>query len=122
MEKILVIDDDKVIRVILRQLFEHAGYEVCVASDGQEGIEMYTSESPDLVVTDLIMPEKEGIEVIKEMIKSDPAVKIIAISGGGVGKAQVYLGLARSFGAAHVFEKPLNVQQMLETVDQMLHP
>lgn len=121
MEKILVIDDDKVIRIILKQLFEQAGYEVCEAVDGVQGMRLFKQEAPDLVVTDLIMPEKEGIEVIREMKITDPDAKIVAISGGGVGKAYAYLSLAQSMGAAHVFEKPLDVNLMLNTVDKMLH-
>lgn len=120
MEKILVIDDDSVVRVLLRQLFEQTGYTVCEASDGNEGVKLFKKESPDLVVTDLIMPEKEGLEAIKEIKSLKPDSKIVAISGGGIGNAQIYLGLARRLGASHVFEKPLNVSEVLSTVQTLL--
>lgn len=120
MEKILVIDDEPVIRIILKQLFEENGYDVCEASDGKQGIALFKKEKPDLVITDLIMPDEEGLEVMKKIKQMLPDAKIIAISGGGIGSAQVYLSLAKKMGASHVFEKPFDAKQMLATVQDML--
>ncbi|MFH2091389.1 MAG: response regulator [Pseudomonadota bacterium] len=119
MEKILVIDDEPAIRILLRQLFEQAGYEVYEASDGKQGIFVYKKENPDLVITDLIMPNEEGLDVIKNIKKIRPGAKIIAISGGGIGSAQLYLTLAKRMGASHVFEKPFAAQEVL-TISQSL--
>ena len=120
MEKILVIDDEPVIRVLLRQLFEKRSYTVFEASDGAEGLDLYRKENPDVVVTDLIMPEEEGLSVIKKIKKIKPDANIIAISGGGLGSAEVYLKLAKSMGAQYVFQKPFDDKEMLSTVENML--
>ncbi|RLB31609.1 MAG: response regulator, partial [Deltaproteobacteria bacterium] len=81
MKKILVIDDDEQIRHILRRFLERAGYEVLEASNGQEGMALYRKEGPELVITDIIMPKKEGMETIMDMKGEFPKAKIIAISG-----------------------------------------
>jgi DNA-binding response OmpR family regulator len=120
MEKILVIDDEPVIRILLRQLFEQTGYEVCEACEGKQGLDLFIKESPDLVITDLIMPGEEGLETIKKIKKIKPDAKILAISGGGIGSARVYLSLALKMGAAHVFEKPFDPKEMLTIVQNML--
>lgn len=120
MEKILVIDDEPVIRILLKQLFEKKGYEVVEASDGKQGLDLFKKQSPDLVITDLIMPEEEGLSVIRKIKQMDGDAKIIAISGGGIGSADIYLDLAKSMGAAHIFKKPFDVQDVLLTVEQML--
>ena len=120
MEKILVIDDEPVIRVLLRQLFEKKSYTVFEACDGKEGLDLYKKETPDVVVTDLIMPEEEGLSVIKKIRKMEPDAKIIAISGGGMGSAEVYLKLAKTMGAQYVFQKPFDAREMLSTVENML--
>ncbi len=120
MEKILVIDDEPVIRILLRQLFEQAGYEVLDACDGKQGVACFKNQNPDLVITDLIMPEEEGLEAIKQIKQLKPDAKIIAISGGGVGSAQIYLDLAKRMGAQHTFEKPFDAKQVLATVQALL--
>ena len=120
MKKILVIDDESVIRALLRQLFERNGFLVIDAEDGRQGLDLYREESPDLVVTDLIMPEEEGLTVIKEIKKMTPDAPIIAISGGGIGKADVYLQLAKSMGAGRIFEKPFDAKAVLKAVQEMV--
>ncbi|MFH2058374.1 MAG: response regulator [Pseudomonadota bacterium] len=120
MEKILVIDDEPVIRIMLKQLFEQSGYAVCEACDGKQGIALFRKENPDLVITDLIMPDEEGLGLMKKIKQITPDAKIIAISGGGIGSAHVYLSLAKKMGADHVFEKPFDARQMLATVQGML--
>ena len=121
MARILVIDDDAQIQVMLRQVLERAGYEVVDAPDGKVGIELYREQKADLVITDLIMPEKEGIETIRELRGEFPDVKIIAISGGGVIGPENYLCLARGLGALRTFSKPVERKEIIETVQELLH-
>ena len=102
MARILIIDDDTRILDTYCSMLEHGGYEVVVATNGNEGIRTFKEELPDLVITDIFMPEKEGLETIRELKQDFPDVKIIAISGGGVGRnaaPEHYLKLAKRFGA-----------------------
>ncbi len=85
MARILVIDDEYELRSMLRQMLEHAGHEVSEAVNGAVGIEIYERDAPDLIITDIIMPEKEGVETIIALRRADPALPIIAISGVPVG-------------------------------------
>ena len=108
MAHILIIDDELQIQLMLRKLFESEGYKVTGASDGNEGIRLYRENPADLIITDFIMPEKEGIETIRDLKKEFPEVEIIAISGGGRGSPEVYLGFAKNMGAKYTFAKPIN--------------
>jgi CheY-like chemotaxis protein len=90
MEKVLVIDDDSLVRDTTVRILEREGYQVVVASDGVRGLRVFRTEQPDLVITDIIMPEKEGIETIGEIRGDRPDAKIIAISvGGRIGNVDV---------------------------------
>ena len=106
MANILIIDDDNQFREMLRQMIERDGYEVIEASDGKEGIALYRKNPTDLIITDLIMPEKDGIETIQELKKDFPEIKIIAISGGGRLGPNDYLQLAKMLGAQRTLTKP----------------
>lgn len=121
MKKILIIEDDDFVQKMLRQTFERAGYEVGVAENGATGLKLYDAklnllEPYDIVITDLIMPEMEGIETITKLRKSNPNVKIIAISGGGRNKPEHYLHLAEKLGATYTFTKPVDRDKLLEAV------
>ena len=120
MKRILVIDDDDTLRAILKRLFYTAGYEVAVAEDGMAGIRIQQIEPFDLVMTDLVMPEKEGLEVIMEIRKKYPDTKIIAMSGGGRIHPDQYLELARNLGAQRVFSKPFKANEVLAAVRELL--
>ncbi len=122
MKKILIIDDEALIRKMLGKLFEKNGYEVLAAHNGNQGIQLFKDHDPDLVVTDLIMPEKEGMETIRDIRKLNPEVKIIAISGGGVVDPELYLTLARKFGAQYSFSKPIDNEKLLLAVKALLTP
>ena len=106
--QILVIDDEQSIRTLLKQVFERHGYQVLVAPNGDVGVQQFKENHVDLVILDLIMPEKDGIETIRELKSLDADIKIIAISGGGIIKPELYLKLARKFGAIYSFQKPIN--------------
>ena len=116
MARILVIDDEYTVRRILRRLLERAGHEVAEASDGSEGIDICRQAPPNLVITDIIMPGKEGLETIRELRRDFPRIKIIAISGSGYR----YLGCAEEFGALRTFSKPLDGEKMQKAVKELL--
>jgi CheY-like chemotaxis protein len=118
--KLLVIEDDFQLRVLLRELLNDAGYTVYEASEGAEGIELYKRHNPDLVLTDLVMPDKEGIETIKELIQDYPEVKIIAMSGANRGRKDAYLSVAKLLGATACFAKPFNNQELVNTVQHLV--
>src|SRR5210317_1834310 len=111
MPNILIIDDDNQFRTMLRKMVERNGYEVIEASDGKEGIKLYRKNPTDLIITDLIMPEKDGIETIQELRKDFPDVKIIAISGGGRLGPHDYLHLAKMLGAQRTLTKPIELDE-----------
>ncbi|MCP3942370.1 MAG: response regulator [Desulfobacteraceae bacterium] len=117
--QILVIDDEKPIRTILRKLFQKQGYKVLEANNGNMGIQIFKKNRVDLVIVDLIMPEKDGIETILELKCLDPDIKIIAISGGGIIQPDLYLKLAKKFGAIYSFQKPIKVDKMLILVNDL---
>ncbi len=116
MANILVIEDEIEIQGILRNLLEREGYHVFDASEGGEGIKLYGEKRIDLVITDLFMPGKDGIETIIQLRQDFPHVKIIAISGGGRMEPGFFLECARSFGAVGTFAKPFNCKELLAAV------
>ena len=120
MTRILVIDDEPQVRAMLQQMLEREGYKVVEAEEGGVGIKLYQEHPPDLVITDILMPGKEGIETILALRKAYPGVKIIAISGGGrMGKLDV-LPIAKSFGAVRTLAKPFEREELLEAVRAVL--
>jgi len=120
MARILIIDDDAQLLAMLRQTLEREGYEVVEASDGKAGLKRYHENPTDLIITDLIMPEKEGIETITELRRAFPDVKIIAISGGGQVDPGQYLSIAKSFGVQYTFAKPVERNELLKAVRDLL--
>lgn len=120
MAKILVIDDEIEIRNLLQDVLEGAGHSVSVAEDGGKGLLLFEQQDFDLIITDLIMPDKEGLETIKEMQSRRPGAKIIAISGGGQAGPVNYLKMAELFGAQMTLEKPFKMQELVECVESLL--
>ncbi len=121
MARILVIDDEDAIRLVLREALEYAGHEVVEAEDGVAGVEQYHVRRADLVILDILMPRKNGLETIQELREADPAVKIIAISGGVRGGNVDNLAVAKTLGAQRTLAKPFRLHEMLEIVATMLH-
>jgi DNA-binding NtrC family response regulator len=118
MTKILVIDDDVIVRETIIQILEDQGYQVVGAEDGRRGLAAFRSERPDLVITDIIMPEKEGIQTITEIRRERPDAKIIAISGGGrIGNTD-FLKIAQKLGATDIISKPFDPDDFLNRVDR----
>ncbi len=120
MKKILVIDDDNDFRKMLSAKLTKSGFAVVEAENGVEGIRRFTENEVDLVVTDIIMPEKEGMETILELKKIDPALKIIAVSGGGRSAPEDYLSVSEYFGAVKSFRKPFNLSEFVQTINNLI--
>ncbi len=120
MARILVVDDEPVIVQMLQRFLERNGYDVQTATDGADGLKKHRSTPADLVITDILMPGKEGFETIRDLRKSTPSVKIVAMSGGGRNEPQAYLRFATSFGADRAFPKPLDLGQLLTSIHELL--
>jgi CheY-like chemotaxis protein len=117
---ILVIDDDAMVRMALGAVLRAAGFEVAFAEDGRKGMKLLRTLEPRLVITDIIMPEQEGIETIMAMRAARPDLKIIAISGGArIGHANV-LDMASALGADEVLAKPFDPETLLTKVRKQL--
>ncbi len=121
MARILIIDDEIQVRNMLRQTFENEGFEVVEASDGKEGVKLFHQKKPDVIITDILMPEKEGLETIMELCSEHPGIKIIAMSGGSsyFDPGNFLIG-AREFGACRCFTKPFDRNEILKAVQEVL--
>ena len=117
MGRVLVVDDEQNIRDVFKRALVNAGHDVIVAENGKIAQRMYEEHNPDIVILDIIMPEQEGIETIIKLVASDSDVKIIAVSGGGMGSANNYLTSAVKLGAKAAFEKPVNLSDLIDKVN-----
>jgi YesN/AraC family two-component response regulator len=120
MSRILIIDDETAISIMLKKMVEKAGYEAMTAENGNEGLELFGSFKPDLLITDIVMPEKEGLELIFELRRKNPKLKIIAISGGGRFQYEGYLNSAKHLGANKIFQKPLDLKELMSSISELL--
>jgi CheY-like chemotaxis protein len=121
MARILIIDDNSEFRFMLRALLEGAGHQVAEAGNGNEGIRCFHGDPCDLICCDLFMPEKEGLETIRELCHDFPTVKIVAMSGGGGTDGSVdMLPIARYFGAVEVLQKPFEPDTLLRILEGLL--
>jgi CheY-like chemotaxis protein len=118
--RILLVDDDDAIRELLELVLQRKGLQVVKACDGREALSLYKKQEFDLVVTDLIMPDKEGIETILEIRAMKRPIRILAISGGGRVDQSMHLNLARSVGADRVLAKPFLPKDFLDVVEELL--
>jgi CheY-like chemotaxis protein len=118
--KILVIDDDELVRLTLTRLLQKVGYDVLQAKNGVAGIEIYKQSRPDIVLTDMLMPDKEGLETISELKRLNPDAKIIAMSGGGQSQNMTFLQLARKVGAGQTINKPVKPVELFEAIKQLV--
>ncbi len=118
--RILVIDDDEMVLATISAILKRDGYEVLEATNGNEGHRHLRGRAIDLVITDILMPHKDGIEIILELRRKFPGLKIIAISGGGQIGERDYLKMAIQFGAFDVLSKPMMPATILESVNKAL--
>jgi DNA-binding response OmpR family regulator len=117
---ILLIDDNPGVLKMQLEFLRLAGHSVRTAASGREGVQLGRSFRCDLLITDIVMPDKDGIEVIVELRRHNPALKIIAISGGGRIGPENYLDLARKLGAARTLAKPFSGKELVDTVAALL--
>lgn len=120
MARILAMDDEELARFTMREILESAGHEVVEAKNGNQGMSFQKAEPFDLVITDIIMPEKEGIETIIELKRDFPKLPIIAISGGGRTRNLDFLKLAKQYGAYKILAKPFTEKELLDSVQSAL--
>ena len=121
--RVLIIDDNPDLRELIGDALEHEGYEVTLASDGSQGAEALRTGEPDLAITDIFMPEKDGIEMISLLKREFPETPILAISGAVKHSTRVgvdYLSMARKFGADRVLRKPFDMDELLQVVEEVM--
>jgi DNA-binding NtrC family response regulator len=117
-KRLLIIDDDQPQRAMLRQLLERAGYEIFEAPDGNKGIQLLKEVGADLIITDIFMPDTDGLEVIREIRRQFPDIKIISISGGSSHVAMDFLRISRQLGAVRAFAKPIDYRQLVNALSE----
>ncbi len=122
MKRILFIDDNEPFRVSFSRILERQGYAVTQADDGIVGVNRFREQTPDLVICDLIMPEKEGMETIQELLRLKSDLKIVAISGGGRVNPLDYLKIARMMGAVEKLAKPFSGDELISVVERLIGP
>jgi len=117
---ILLIDDDDQFRKFMHELLTEKNFEVVVAENGETGLAHYLSEKPDLIITDIVMPEKEGIGLVIAIRDSDSSTPIIAVSGGNLGNADSYLDMAKKLGVNATLTKPFSADDILKEIHYLL--
>ena len=123
MARVLVVDDNAHIRTMFRACLEGAGYDVEEAPDGVVALERYRAQPADLVMTDIAMPNKDGIETIMDLWREFPEVKIIAVSGSPrASDPKTHLEFAAIFGALRTFSKPVDLDELLDAVHELIGP
>lgn len=120
MPTILLIEDDELFRVTLAEALTSQGYAVTQAEDGVEGVKLFKAAPTDLVLTDIVMPNQEGIATVRELRQVSATVGIIAMSGGLAKDAPLYLKLAGGLGADRTLQKPFPLTTLLEAVKEVL--
>ncbi len=120
-KRVLIIDDEPEIRSLIRKSLVREGYEVAEARDGFDGMRLFRNQPADLIITDIFMPNKEGLDVIREIKQEFPAVKIIAISGGAVAMSNWdCLHMAQKFGANGSLSKPFTIAELTSIVRDVI--
>lgn len=120
MASLLLIDDDEIIREMTFEILELGGHNVATASSGSDGLELFSHGHFDLIITDIVMPGVEGLELIGHLRKASPSTRIIAISGGSRFSESLYLPAAKKFGALRTLSKPFGPEELLNLVDEVM--
>ncbi len=120
MARVLVIDDEEQVRTLIREVLEGAGHEVMEAGNGREAMKLYEANPTNVVITDLVMPEQDGLEIIRELRRRFPAVKIIAVSGAQQKLNLDLLYVAEKLGALRTLEKPFDIRKLVALVEELL--
>ena len=119
-QHLVLVDDDESVRSILRRHLQRAGYEVREAGEGGAALKLLASALPDLIITDIVMPDMEGVELLITLRKRHPKLPVIAMSGGGRLHPEVYLSVAKNCGATQILTKPFEIAELLALVQQLL--
>ncbi len=122
MIRILLVDDDDALRKMLRLTLVQLGHSVIEARNGLEAMEICAAEEPEVMLTDLIMPKQEGLETIGMLRLKFPAIKVVAMSGGGRGRAENYLKMAQQMGAKATLEKPFSNEELAAALAKATAP
>jgi len=120
MTRILLVDDDGPFRQMMHEMLERAGHEVRDAANGKIAMDLDREQPGDLILMDLVMPEKEGLETIGDLLRSRPEAKIIAMSGGNRVDCDVFLDVALRLGAKRALGKPFSRAELLSAIDQVM--
>jgi len=120
MARILVIDDELSILEVLRKILQFEGYDVVTAANGEDGLELFRQTPCDLVITDMVMPEKDGLQTILDLRKEKPDLPVIAMSGGGTISKERYLVVAGYLDRVVTLAKPFSVESIIEAVVRLL--
>ena len=120
MAKILLIEDDEPFGEMLATALTGMGHVVTTSVDGRDGLAKQARDPADLVITDIMMPELDGLGTIRELRRLQPSLKIVAMSGGGRASAMDYLPLARQFGAVSILSKPFTIEALAAVVAEVL--
>jgi CheY-like chemotaxis protein len=120
MRRILIVEDDKELREMLKLSLNRRKFTVYEAENGKDAISHFKPSITDLVVTDLIMPDEDGLKVIMKLRELKPSIKIIAISGGGKAGPGSYLNLAKALGAHAIFSKPFSINDLISKIEELL--
>jgi CheY-like chemotaxis protein len=119
-KRILVIDDEPTTLDLLRRVLELKGYDVSTARNGQEGVELFQQQPSDLVITDMVMPVKDGLQTILDLRSDVPELPVIAISGGGTISKERYLAIAAYLDKVVTIAKPFSLEEITEAVEKLL--
>jgi DNA-binding response OmpR family regulator len=120
MALILIVDDDSQMLRLLSDVVELDGHQVLMAEDGEQALAFFQHQTPDMMITDILMPNKEGLELISEVREKAPQIKIIAYSGGGSADPESYLEFASGMGADRVFSKPMPLAELRAEISSLL--
>lgn len=120
MAQILLIDDDPVLRSVVTLALEAAGYQVQCYENARKGMLNLDKQRPDLIITDIVMPEMDGLEMLRKVRQLQPELPVLAISGGGSFEPSGYLSIAQSFGATAVLPKPFRPSELVELVSRLM--
>lgn len=120
MKKILLIEDDEMVRYALSRVLSAAGYQLTQAADGLQGVRAFRADTPDLVITDVVMPEEDGLGVLNALRKEDKTTPILVMSGGGEFGGFDYLTMAKGLGANAILAKPFDNASLLAEVARLI--
>lgn len=120
MAAILVIEDNPAYNQMVKLLLEAEGHDVKTAFNGALGLQLFKERKFDLVLTDIFMPEMEGLETIRELKSLNPDIKVISMSGGGTYQDLTYLKFTRDLGADRIFVKPFDNRELLKAIDELV--